>query len=206
MQFKDRLSRILSGKKSLEKISQAEIARRIGVSPVSISDWKNGKSEPSIDMIHRLAEVLSVSVSELVGEDTKIEYVDLSKWRVLKVIGKVPAGVALEAIEEYEGEILVPPEEVKPGSFALKVQGDSMFPRVLDGDVVVVAPMQEPRNGQVVVTRVNCDGEVTLKEFQRDGDTILLVPENKAYKTKVFRLGSDLKIVGVVTSLQRTKI
>jgi len=206
MKFKDRLNRVLSGKKSLEKISQAEIARRLGVHPTNLSAWKLGKAEPNIETIHKLAEVLSVPVSELVGEDTKNEYVDLSKWRVLKVIGKVPAGVALEAIEEYEGEVLVPPEEVKPGSFALRVQGDSMHPRVFDGDIVIVAPTLEPRNGQVVVTRVNCDGEVTLKEFQRDGDTILLVPENKAYQTKVFRPGSDLKIVGVVTSLQRTKI
>jgi repressor LexA len=88
----------------------------------------------------------------------------------------------------------------------LRVSGDSMYPRVLSGDVVVVAPNLEPYNGQVVVTRVNCQGEVTLKEFQRDGDTILLVPENKSYPTKVFRPGSDLKIVGVVVSLQRRKV
>lgn len=73
----------------------------------------------------------------------------------------------------------------------------------MSGDVVVVAPNLEPYNGQVVVTRINGEGEVTLKEFQRDGETILLVPENKAFQTKVFRPGSDLKIVGVVVSLQR---
>lgn len=202
MKFNDRLSRILSGKKSLEKISQAAIARRLGVHPTSISDWKSGKSEPSIDMIHKLAEALDVSPAELLGEKAP-QYVDLSQWVTLPVIGKVPAGVALEAIEEYEGEIIVPPEDARPGYFALRVSGDSMYPRVLSGDVVVVAPNLEPYNGQVVVTRVNCQGEVALKEFQRDGDTILLVPENKSYPTKVFRPGSDLKIVGVVVSLQR---
>lgn len=205
MKFHERLSRILSGKKSLEKISQAEIARRLGVQRSSISDWKLGKAEPSINMIHKLAEALDVSPAELLGEKSP-QYVDLSQWVTLPVIGKVPAGVALEAIEEYEGEIVVPPEDARPGYFALKVSGDSMYPRVLSGDVVVVAPNQEPHNGQVVVTRVNCQGEVTLKEFQRDGDTILLVPENNAYQTKVFRPGSDLKIVGVVVSLQRRKV
>ena len=205
MQFKDRLSRILSGKKSLEKISASEIARRIGVERSTVSSWKNGKSEPSIDMIHKLAEALDVSPAELLGEKTP-QFVDMSKWVTLPIIGKVPAGVALEAIEEYEGEIIVPPEDAKPGYFALKVQGESMHPRVLNGDVVVVAPNLEPYNGQVVVTRVNGEGEVTLKEFQRDGETILLVPENKAFQTKVFRPGSDLKIVGVVVSLQRRRV
>jgi repressor LexA len=205
MKFSDRLSRILSGKKSLEKISQAEIARRLGVHPTSISDWKSGKSEPSIDMMHKLAESLDVSPGELLGEKAP-QLVDMSKWVTLPVIGKVPAGVALEAIEEYEGEIIVPPEDARPGYFALKVQGESMHPRVLSGDVVVVAPNLEPYNGQVVVTRVNGEGEVTLKEFQRDGETILLVPENKAFQTKVFRPGSELKIVGVVVSLQRRRV
>lgn len=205
MKFKDRLNRVLSGKKSLEKISQAEIARRLGVHPTNLSAWKLGKAEPSIDMIHKLAEALDVSPGELLGEKTP-QFVDMSKWVTLPVIGKVPAGVALEAIEEYEGEIIVPPEDAKPGYFALKVQGESMHPRVLNGDIVIVAPNIEPYNGQVVVTRVNGEGEVTLKEFQRDGETILLVPENKAFQTKVFRPGSDLKIVGVVVSLQRKKV
>jgi repressor LexA len=205
MDFKDRLSRILSGKKSLDNLSQAEIARKIGVTRATISAWKAGRTEPSIDMIHKLAESLDVSPAELLGEKAP-QLVDMSKWVTLPVIGKVPAGVALEAIEEYEGEIIVPPEDARPGYFALKVQGESMHPRVLSGDVVVVAPNLEPYNGQVVVTRVNGEGEVTLKEFQRDGETILLVPENKAFQTKVFRPGSELKIVGVVVSLQRRRV
>ncbi len=205
MKFNERLSRILSGKKNLEKISQAEIARRLGVQRSSISDWKLGKTEPSIEMIHKLAVVLKVLPSELLGTEQP-EFTDLSKWITLKVIGKVPAGVALEAIEEYEGEIIVPPEDARPGYFALRVEGESMHPRVLSGDVVVVAPNLEPYNGQVVVTRVNGEGEVTLKEFQRDGETILLVPENKAFQTKVFKPGSDMKIVGVVVSLQRRRV
>jgi len=65
MQFKDRLSRILSGKKSLEKISQAKIARMIGVSPVSISDWKNGKSEPSIDTAQRYIHLANDAAEQI---------------------------------------------------------------------------------------------------------------------------------------------
>lgn len=205
MKFSDRLSRILSGKKSLEKISGSEIARKLGVEKSTVSSWKRGRTEPSIEMIHRLAEVLEVSPGELLGEKAP-QYVDLDRWVTLNVIGRVPAGVALEAIETYEGEIIVPPEDFKPGYFALRVLGESMHPRVMNGDVVVVAPNMEPHNGQVVVTRVNCDGEVTLKEFQRDGESILLIPENKAYPTKIFRPGTDLKIVGVVVGLQRKKV
>jgi integrase len=95
MKFKDRLSRILSGKKSLEKITGSEIARRLGVEKSTVSSWRRGRTEPSINMIHKLAEALDVSPAELLGEKSP-QYVDLSQWVTLPVIGKVPAGVALE--------------------------------------------------------------------------------------------------------------
>lgn len=205
MEFHERLSEILSQKKKSENLSDSEVARRMGVQRQVIYDWKKGRSKPSVEKIPALAAAINVPASYFLGEKQP-EIIDITKWVKLKIIGKVPAGVALEAIEEYEGEIIVPPEDAKPGYFALKVQGESMHPRVLSGDVVVVAPNLEPQNGQVVVTRVNGEGEVTLKEFQRDGETILLVPENKAFQTKVFRPGSDLKIVGVVVSLQRRRV
>jgi integrase len=95
MKFHERLSQILSRKKSLEKISASDVARKMGIERQLISDWKNGRSEPNIETIHRLADALGVFPAELLGEKAP-QYVDLSQWVTLPVIGKVPAGVALE--------------------------------------------------------------------------------------------------------------
>ena len=100
---------------------------------------------------------------------------------MIKVVGKIPAGFPTEAVQEYVGEIAVKSKYVKPGYFALRVKGDSMSPRLLDGDTVVVAPCPNPHNGDIVTIIINCDGDTTLKRFHRDGNVIKLTPDNPSY-------------------------
>lgn len=66
--FKDNLNRILSELKKSKKISQAQIARLIGVSPSNITEWLKGRGVPNADKIKKLAEVLGVAVSDLIDE------------------------------------------------------------------------------------------------------------------------------------------
>lgn len=185
------------------KITQTRLSELTGFRQSDISDWVNNYHSPREDRIQKIAEVLGVSVADLFEERPASDFDDMTGWVKLKVIGRVPAGVPIEAVEEYSGEIVVPPEHARPGCYALEVQGNSMVPRVLDGDVVIVAPCPSPRNGQIVVTRINSDGEVTLKKFQKDNDAILLVPENPEYQTRVLTPDSNIKILGCVIALHR---
>lgn len=66
--FKDNLDRILKYIKKSKKISQAQIARKLGVTPSNLNDWAKGRSVPNADKITKLAEVLGVKVTDLVDE------------------------------------------------------------------------------------------------------------------------------------------
>ena len=66
--FKDNLNRILKELKKSKKISQAQIARLIGVVPSNITEWVKGRGSPSPETITKLAEVLGVAVSDLIDE------------------------------------------------------------------------------------------------------------------------------------------
>lgn len=96
--FKDVVPAILAEK----KISISDYAKQIKVSRTTVYSWFAGTTEPDESNLKKTADFLKKSVSELVGEDEKIEYVDLTKWGVLKVIGNVPAGVAIEAMDSPE--------------------------------------------------------------------------------------------------------
>ncbi|MDD2998413.1 MAG: XRE family transcriptional regulator [Candidatus Riflebacteria bacterium] len=196
-----------------KNISQTKLAELAGLPRTTISSWCNGKSSPAkhADLI-KLAKALGMTLDEIISAlkidmsargETIANFDDMTGWVKLKVIGRVPAGVPIEAVEEYSGEIVVPPEHARPGCYALEVRGNSMVPKIMDGDVVVVAPCLDPRNGQIVVTRINSDGEVTLKKFQKDDGAILLVPENPEYQTRILTPDSNIKILGYVIALHR---
>ena len=76
--FKDNLNRILSELKKSKKISQAQIARLIGVSPSNITEWLKGRGVPNADKITKLAEVLGVQVSDLIDEPQPTENTNIS--------------------------------------------------------------------------------------------------------------------------------
>ena len=96
------------------------------------------------------------------------------------IVGNVAAGVPILAEENIEDHLMLSPDIAKEGWFLLKVRGDSMInAAILDGDLVLVRPRQEARNGELVVALV--DDEATVKRFHREGSRVELIAENPAY-------------------------
>lgn len=118
----------------------------------------------------------------------------------LPILGRVPAGQPLEAIADVEDYLAVDEAIAKSANFALRVKGDSMFPEINDGDVVLVQSTNVAQNGDVVVATVD-DNEATVKRLRRVGGDVYLQPANSAYP--IIR-GKDITVVGRVTSLIRT--
>jgi repressor LexA len=121
----------------------------------------------------------------------------------LPIIGRVPAGQPVTAEEEVEGYLDPPAQEWGENAFALRVKGDSMIEAgILDGDLVVVRPQPEARNGDIVVARV--DDEATVKRFFRERTRIRLQPENQ--KMEPIYLSpeqAEITIVGKVIGVVR---
>lgn len=119
------------------------------------------------------------------------------------VMGRIAAGVPIEAIQSQTHAISVPPEMLAGGEhFALEVRGDSMIEAgIFDGDTVVVKQSQTANPGDIVVALID-DEEATLKRFRRKGASIALEAANPAYETRIF--GPDrVRVQGCLVGLIR---
>jgi repressor LexA len=118
----------------------------------------------------------------------------------LPVLGRVPAGLPLEAVESIEDYIYVDKAIVKAGTyFALKVKGDSMINAgIYDGDTVVVRHQPAAEDGEIVVAKI--EGEATVKRLRKKNDAVFLQPENPHYP--IIR-ADNIEIVGKVVYLTR---
>ncbi|AWD20900.1 transcriptional repressor LexA [Pseudogemmobacter blasticus] len=106
----------------------------------------------------------------------------------LPVMGRIAAGVPIEAISEVSHHVAVPGSMLagRGNHYALEVKGDSMIEAgINDGDIVVIREQTTAENGDIVVALVE-DHEATLKRFRRRGNMIALEAANPAYETRVF--------------------
>jgi repressor LexA len=106
----------------------------------------------------------------------------------LPVMGRIAAGVPIEAISEVSHHIAVPGSMLsgRGEHYALEVKGDSMIDLgINDGDIVVIREQITAENGDIVVALVE-DQEATLKRFRRRGGMIALEAANPAYETRVY--------------------
>ena len=122
--------------------------------------------------------------------------------RELPVLGKIAAGMPIDAIQHERDRISVPESLLGAGEhFVLEVQGDSMINAgILDGDYVVIRRTDHANSGDIVVALVMGE-EATLKRLRRKGASIALEAANPAYDTRIF--GPDQvevqgKLVGLI--------
>ncbi len=131
-----------------------------------------------------------------VGGDASVE---------LPLMGRIAAGVPIEAISHAENNVDVPGGMVsgKAHHYALEVKGDSMIDAgINDGDIVVIRETATADNGDIVVALVE-GAEATLKRFRRNGTTIALEAANPAYETRLYN-DDQVAVQGRLVGLIRT--
>ena len=123
----------------------------------------------------------------------------------LPVMGRIAAGVPIEAISEVSHHVAVPGSMLsgRGEHYALEVKGDSMIDAgINDGDIVVIREQQTAENGDIVVALV--DGlEATLKRYRRKNGMIALEAANPAYETRMLR-DDQVKVQGRLVGLIRS--
>jgi repressor LexA len=123
----------------------------------------------------------------------------------LPVMGRIAAGVPIEAISEVSHNVAVPGQMLTGHDhhYALEVKGDSMIDAgINDGDVVVIRETSTADSGDIVVALVEGQ-EATLKRFRRQGKSVALEAANPAYETRIFR-DDQVKVQGRLVGLIRT--
>lgn len=185
-------------------LNQSSLAKRIGVSRSAVSMWETGASQPDHGILLKLSEVLGVSLDELLGNTNSPSK---PKGVKIPVLGTVPAGIPIEAIEDILDYEEITEEMSRSGKYiALKIRGDSMFPDIKNGDVVIVRLQPDVESGETAVVMVNGD-EATCKKVIKRPSGITLAANNPAYEPRYFTSeeisSTPVRVVGKVVELRR---
>lgn len=123
----------------------------------------------------------------------------------LPVMGRIAAGVPIEAISQVSNRVSVPTAMLSSSGahYALEVKGDSMIDAgINDGDIVVIRETDTADDGDIVVALVE-GHEATLKKIYRRNNTIELEAANPAYKTRCYpadQVSVQGRLVGLIRS------
>ena len=184
--------------------TQAEIAKAIGVSPQTFNTWCKGIAIPRMGKVQALADYFLINKSDLI-EEKKVARPTIAT-RTINVLGRVAAGIPINAIEEIIDTEEITEDMAKTGEFfGLLIRGHSMEPRICDGDVVIVRQQDDAETGDVVIVTVNGD-EATCKRLKKYHDGIELISNNPSYDTLFFDnneiLTKPVRIIGKVVELR----
>lgn len=198
------IMRNLRSLRQAAKETQADLAAILGVDRTTYAKYESGASEPSFETLQKIAQHFGVTSGYLMGEAGAPKRPRAGVR--IPVYRAVAAGVPIEATEEIVDWEEIEPELADTGKFfALRVQGQSMEPRICDGDVVVVRQQSDASTGDVVIVLVN-GNDATCKRIKKDGGGLWLLPNNPAYNP-VFYTAHEIatlpvRIIGKVVELR----
>jgi len=172
-------------------LTQAQLAQTIGVAQNTLSNWENGNRQPDKDNLLKMADLFGVSVDYLLGRDAgpaappksrEFEILPyLPETGALRpLVGSVRAGWDGSILAEYEGEMLVTGVKNPEEYVWMRVKGDSMEPRMYEGDYVLVHLQNTAESGDIIVAILNGE-EGTIKIFRKEEKGVLLSPLNQKY-------------------------
>ena len=150
----------------------------------------------------RAIEILKSSNTKQKSLDNKIAKIN-NHIVALPIVGRIAAGLPIEAIETGENCLHVP-EMLTRGSdsFVLEIKGDSMVGAgINDRDFAIIKKQSTANNGDIVVALTN-ENEATLKRFRKRGDTIALEAANEEFETRLYSAG-QISIQGILIGLIR---
>lgn len=178
--------------------TQTDIARDLKLSKATVSSWMNGTRLPRMDKVDLLCQYLRCTREDIMS-DSPVRKIEALR---IPVYGQVKAGLPDLAVEDIIGAEDISPDIAKCGEFfALRIHGDSMEPKISDGDIVIVRKQPDVENGEIAIVQV--DGEnATCKRVRKYRDGIELVASNPVYEPIFYGKGTDVRILGKVVELR----
>ena len=190
-----------------------------------ISQYVSGKVEPSQEKLVVLGMALNVTESWLMGFDVPMERKDIpnmiqntldnycvdsnaNKIGVkINVLGRVAAGIPIEAIENIIDTEEISEQMAKTGEFfGLQIHGDSMEPQMYEGDTVIIRQQDDAENGDIVIALVN-GNDATCKRLMKYAGGIGLLSINAKYEPMIYSNQQindmPVKIIGKAVEIRR---
>lgn len=204
--FKSNLNRLLEAKGATQKA----LAEYMEVSTATVNEWKKGRKIPRMDKIDKLCAYFMVKRSDLLEPPAERHTApSIHAGYKIPVLGNVAAGTPINAVEEILGYQYLEDTYKDDGCsyFALRIQGRSMEPTIMDGDTVIVRQQSSVDNGEIAIVLV--DGEdATAKEIKENADGITLIGHNTTVYTPHFYSVQEIhdlpiQIIGRVIEVRR---
>ena len=182
-------------------VTQHEIAEALNINRTTYNKYENGATKPSPETLSRIADYCRVSVDYHLGRDAPAEAAETVPGLIavrkqkIPVLGEIACGKPIFADEDREVYVSVSEDLVC--DYALIAKGDSMLPRIHDGDLVFIREMPVVENGRIAAVLI--DDEATLKRvfFDPEKHKLMLVPDNPAFQPFMY-VGEELETVRIL--------
>lgn len=211
------LKEILKKLRAEKNMSQADLASELKSGISTVASWEVGKRFPNRENMEQLADIFNVDLAYLYGESDIRQRVHIDgdgNTMILAdnvaikipVLGHVAAGIPIKAITDIVDYEEIPTALAKTGDFfALKIKGDSMEPKISDGDIVIVRQQCDAESGDIIIAMVNGDDAV-CKRLRKYKDGLELISTNPNYAPIFFDdetvLSKPVRIIGKVVELR----
>lgn len=181
------------------RMNQSQFAELLNVSQQTISNWENDVTDIDIESLKKISDRFKVSIDYILGKtdlpvelgrlnwDDNVRPVDLYSevdFGKVPILGSIAAGTPREAVINGDYEDYVYADTREYGDklvFGLNVKGNSMEPRIYEGDIAIVEACSFVNSGTVAAVRVN-GGETTLKKIKFESNGMWLIGFNPAFK------------------------
>ncbi|MCD7836115.1 MAG: helix-turn-helix domain-containing protein [Lachnospiraceae bacterium] len=184
---------------SKNNMTQLELAKKLQVGTTSVYNWCNGIKTPRMDKVDAMCNLFGIMRRDLMEENN-------SQGVKINVLGRVAAGIPIEAVEDIIDTEEIPEALARTGDFfALQIHGDSMEPRMYEGDVVIVRKQNDAESGDIVIAMINGD-DATCKRLVKYASGISLISLNSKYSPMMFSneeiINKPVRILGKVIELR----
>lgn len=187
-------------------MQQKDVAKALGFNPTTFNTWCVGKIIPSAGKIQKIADYFKIGKSDLLDDKSSLRGKEIRKGVVINILGRVAAGIPIEAIENIIDTEEISEQLACTGEFfGLKIHGDSMEPRMYENDVVIVRKQDDAESGDIVIAMVN-GHDATCKRLMKYAGSIALLSLNPKYEPLVFTEKEieekPVRIIGKVVELR----
>lgn len=163
-----------------KQMTQQQLADKLKISRSAIGMYENGSREPDFETLELIADFFNINMDRLIGN------LNPNIKRMIPVLGLVRAGIPMDAIEHIIDYEEISEAMARQGEhFGLQIKGDSMEPKISEGDVVIIRKQEDVDSGEIAIALINGD-EATIKKVQKFPGGINLIPNNPSYDVMTY--------------------
>jgi phage transcriptional repressor len=185
-----------------KNISQEELANILSVNRATIANYESGRRALTIDKLEELLEALGVNLTDFFNSNNlETKKIKNEEQRKIPILSDVSAGYGKEALEEATHWIKLPSVIAKNADFGTFVSGDSMEPKINDGDLLLVQNIPQLDSGMIGIFLLN--DNVFCKRYHYNPITkkTVLKSLNLNYKPIIVTDDDDFRIIGKVVGI-----